>query len=110
MTCLKAQEFLGKKKIQPAEVVDAKKTKYAGKEALKLAAQANELYASKGTKVVHFDLRRDRPDDETLLQHMLGPTGNLRAPTLMVGKTLLIGFDETTYNKVLGLSAGAATR
>jgi hypothetical protein len=33
---------------------------------------------------------------------MLGPTGNLRAPTLRVGRTLLVGFDEDTYRKVLG--------
>ena len=45
----------------------------------------------------------DRPDDATLLTHLLGPTGNLRAPTLKVGKTLLVGFHEATYRDVLGL-------
>lgn len=33
---------------------------------------------------------------------MLGPTGNLRAPTLRAGKTILVGFDEATYKSVLG--------
>ena len=33
---------------------------------------------------------------------MLGPTGNLRAPCLRVGKTVLVGFDEETYTRVLG--------
>jgi len=32
---------------------------------------------------------------------MLGPTGNLRAPTLLVGKTVLVGFDEASYKAVL---------
>jgi hypothetical protein len=32
---------------------------------------------------------------------MLGPTGNLRAPTLRVGRTLIVGFDEETYRRVL---------
>jgi hypothetical protein len=32
---------------------------------------------------------------------MLGPTGNLRAPTLRFGKTLIVGFNEETYNKLL---------
>ncbi len=32
---------------------------------------------------------------------MLGPTGNLRAPTLIAGKTVLVGFDETSYESVL---------
>jgi hypothetical protein len=33
---------------------------------------------------------------------MLGPTGNLRAPCLRVGKTVLVGFDEETFGRVLG--------
>jgi hypothetical protein len=33
---------------------------------------------------------------------MLGPTGNLRAPTLVKGKNLIVGFDEATYEKLLG--------
>ena len=33
---------------------------------------------------------------------LLGPTGNLRAPTLRKGRTLLVGFDEATYARVLG--------
>ena len=32
----------------------------------------------------------------------LTPTGNLRAPTMRVGKTLLVGFDESSYADVLG--------
>ena len=81
--------------------MDARKTKMGKAEALKLAAQADELYVSKGTKVVHFDLKKDKPDADTLAGVMLGPTGNLRAPTLIVGKKLLIGFNEDAYKKVL---------
>jgi len=33
---------------------------------------------------------------------MLGSTGNLRAPTIQVGSTLLVGFNEELYTKVLG--------
>ncbi|UCE58999.1 MAG: hypothetical protein JSU63_16340 [Phycisphaerales bacterium] len=42
-------------------------------------------------------MRKDRPDNETLLSHMLGTTGNLRAPTIRSGKTLLVGFNEEVY-------------
>ena len=81
--------------------MDARKTRMGKAEALKLAAQADELYVSKGTKVVHFDLKKDKPDADTLAGVMLGPTGNLRAPTLRVGKKLLVGFNEDAYKKVL---------
>ena len=47
-------------------------------------------------------MKKDPPDDDTLAAHVLGPTGNLRAPTLRRGKTLLIGFSEEAYREVLG--------
>ena len=33
---------------------------------------------------------------------MLGPTGNLRAPTARVGKTVLVGFNDDSYGGVFG--------
>jgi hypothetical protein len=33
---------------------------------------------------------------------MLGPTGNLRAPTARVGKTLVVGFNEEAYGRIFG--------
>jgi hypothetical protein len=48
------------------------------------------------------DLRKARPDRRALLALLLGPTGNLRAPTLRKGRTLIVGFEEGTYRKLLG--------
>ena len=36
---------------------------------------------------------------------MLGPTGNLRAPTVRSGKTILVGFNEEAYAEALGTLA-----
>jgi hypothetical protein len=55
---------------------------------------------ARGKKVVTFDLRKNPPDDETLAAHLLGPTGNLRAPTLRRGKTLYVGFSEDIYREL----------
>ncbi len=33
---------------------------------------------------------------------MLGPTGNLRAPTIRSGKTVLVGFNEDLFSERLG--------
>ena len=46
-------------------------------------------------------MKSDPPSQADLLKHMLGPTGNLRAPTIRVGKTVLVGFDEETYRYAL---------
>lgn len=59
------------------------------------------MYVAKGTKIIHLDLAREKPDRATLLGLLLGPSGNLRAPTLRKGRTLLVGFDEPTYKTVL---------
>ncbi len=65
--------------------------------------EVDDLYVSRGKDkdVVHLDLRKEKPDTATLLRLLLRPTGNLRTPTLRKGRTLLVGFDEATYTKVL---------
>jgi arsenate reductase-like glutaredoxin family protein len=81
--------------------VDAKKQTIKGAQALGVLVGVDEIYAARGKRVVHVDLRKARPDRAALLEILLGPTGNLRAPTLRKGRTLLVGFDEATYTKVL---------
>jgi arsenate reductase-like glutaredoxin family protein len=81
--------------------VDARKTTLKEKEALALVRDVDEIYASKGKQVVYRDLKATKPDKAALLGLLLGPTGNLRAPTLRKGRTLLIGFDEAAYTKIL---------
>ncbi len=36
------------------------------------------------------------------LDAMLGPTGNLRAPCIRSGKTVIVGFNQEVYEKRLG--------
>src|SRR5438552_1210958 len=102
MTCKHAQGFLGPAGTDVKETVDANKTRLGDDEALALLDGIDRLIAMKGKKVDVFDLKKARPDDETLLAKMIGPSGNLRAPTARVGKTLLVGFNEDAYKAALG--------
>jgi len=61
----------------------------------------DEIYVARGKKAVHVDLKASRPGKAELLALLLGPTGGLRAPTLRVGRTLLVGFNEDTYAQIL---------
>ncbi len=61
----------------------------------------DQLYVAKGKRIVHVDLRREKPPRAELLGLLLGPTGNLRAPTLRKKRTLIVGFDEATYKDLL---------
>ena len=81
---------------------DAKKATIKGDAALRVLEGVDALYVAKGKKVVHVDLERTKPPRAELLGLLLGPTGNLRAPTLRKGRTLLVGFDEATYTRLLG--------
>ena len=71
-------------------------------EAIALARSARTVLAARGKSLVRFDMTADPPDDDTLAAHILGPTGNLKAPTLRVGETLLVGFSEEGYRRLLG--------
>ena len=84
------------------ETVNATKVRYDADDALALLDGVDTLIAAKGKKVETFDLKNDRPDDATLLARLMGPTGNLRAPTARVGRTLVVGFNEDVYAQVLG--------
>jgi arsenate reductase-like glutaredoxin family protein len=83
-------------------VVDATKERRGRDEALKLAKSVRRVVTAKGKKIVVFDMKKTPPDDDTLAAHLLGPTGNLKAPTLRIGQTLLVGFGEEAYRQELG--------
>jgi NADPH-dependent glutamate synthase beta subunit-like oxidoreductase len=84
--------------IEAKEVVPASR-KLAKKEAAALAKQASKVIVAKGKKVTEFPGGKAGAD---VVAAMLGPTGNLRAPTLRKGKTVLVGFNEEVFGKVFG--------
>lgn len=82
------------------ETIRADKTKLGRAEALALAKKVKTIVAMKGKNVQTLDVATT--DDEAMVAVLLGPTGNLRAPTAIVGKTLLVGFNPEAYAEVLG--------
>ena len=81
-------------------LTDANKERKGRAEALALAKSIAKIVVAKGKNAVTIDLKKDAPDDDTLAGYLLGPTGNLRAPTLRQGKTLYVGFSEEAYRKL----------
>ena len=66
-------------------------------EAEALVAEAETIYVARGRK--QTELPASEPGAADL---MLGPTGNLRAPVVRVGSTLIVGYHEEALNEVLG--------
>jgi len=83
-------------------MVAAAKIRLRPDDALALLDGIDTIIAMRGAKVDTFDLKKQRPEDEVLLGKLIGPSGNLRAPTARVGRVLLVGFNEETYAKMLG--------
>jgi hypothetical protein len=67
-----------------------------------MAREAHRLIAAKGKKVTTIDLRTAPPADDVLAGLMLGPTGNLRAPVMRVGQTILVGYNDQAFIDMFG--------
>ncbi|QDU79009.1 transcriptional regulator Spx [Polystyrenella longa] len=93
-SCKKMEAFLEKEAANVKEVVIANKIRFDDAKALELAHAANIVHIAKGKKLYSFDMKKEAPADEELLKHMLGPHGNLRAPVVVKGKALFVGFHE----------------
>ena len=87
------------REIKISETVLASK-KLQAEDAARLLKTATKLIAMKGKKVAEYDTTKNLPDGA--VESMLGPTGNLRAPTIKVGKTYLVGFNEEIFERVFG--------
>ncbi len=85
-----------------SEEIDAKKERFGADDVATLVKGITKLMVAKGKKVTTVDLKKESPDDAALAKLLLGPTGNLRAPTLKSAKTMVVGFNEDLYNEVFG--------
>lgn len=102
VTCQKMDALLASLEITAKEVVSANKTKLGIPEALELVGPCSKLVVSKGTKAFEIDLKKDPQTAAELQALIIGPTGNLRAPTIRKGKTLYVGFQRETFTAALG--------
>lgn len=78
--------------------MNARKQRYGSSDLATLFEGATRIVASRGKS--HADV--DLADPEQLAKKVLGPSGNLRAPSARVGRTWLVGFSEDGWTSVLG--------
>ena len=67
-----------------------------------MARAAHRIVAAKGKKVTTLDLHSAPPADDVLAGLMLGPTGNLRAPIMRIGQTILVGYNDQACTEIFG--------
>ena len=93
--------MLARTQVEIVEIVDAKRIRLGAADALALARKTHRVIVAKGKSIHEFDMHKSPPDNDVLLRHLLGPTGNLRAPTIRLGMTVLAGFNAEVYQKTL---------
>ena len=98
-TCEKAEAWLGKSGVASGPRVDARKETINAQNGLKLARTVDEVRVAKGNAVTKIDMKKGAPGDAELSKLIIGPTGNLRAPSLKHGKTLVVGFNDQLYGE-----------
>lgn len=99
MSCEKADKVLSAKKVAIGETVDAKKATIDAKAALKLLRSAERVLIAKGKKTIDISIDSRVSDDD--LAPAIGPTGNLRAPTIRRGRVIAVGFSEDMLDAFL---------
>jgi hypothetical protein len=64
-------------------------------DAAAMAKKASLVVVAKGKKVSTFEPGGKAPAE--VVDAMLGPTGNLRAPTIRKGSLVLVGFNDDVF-------------
>ncbi len=85
-------------KITAKDVIPASR-KLGRDDAVALASAAQKITVAKGKKILSFD--GGRKVSREVLDNMLGPTGNLRAPTIVAGRKVIVGYNEDCYREIL---------
>lgn len=100
-TCANSHAFLDANEVDILEIIDCKEDIKSGDTAISVLENVEKLYSAKGKQVKEVNLSENRPSDEELKKLLLGPTGNLRAPTIRVDETIVVGYNQDTYEKLL---------
>ncbi|MEE2709048.1 MAG: hypothetical protein VYA69_05590 [Gemmatimonadota bacterium] len=69
-------------------------------DARRLLETATRIVVAKGKRVDEFSVTASANDK--IIEAMLGPTGNLRAPAMRVENLILVGFHENVFSKAFG--------
>jgi hypothetical protein len=69
-------------------------------DAAAMAKAAATVIVAKGKKVSEF--KPGGKASAEVVAAMLGPTGNLRAPAIRAGKTVVIGYSDDVFESIFG--------
>lgn len=102
-TCSKAKAFLDEHGIASREVVLARQVAIEPTTAFAMLDKVQHLAVVRGSKVYEFERPQFAEQDEQIESMIIGRSGSLRAPTIRVGTTMIVGYEKNLYSRVLGV-------
>ena len=92
---MRTREVFERNKAVIAAERSARKEPFSDKEVRELLTKVKTVVIAKGKKANRFEAKKVKPAD------LKGPTGNYRAPIVLRGKTLVVGFSPETLDEIL---------
>ncbi len=89
---------MDEKGISIVTEVNARKEVLKANDMSELLKEIDLLYVASGKKVVEF--KSDLTEKGEIVTKVCGRSGNLRAPTLRIGRILFVGYNTALYEKV----------
>lgn len=83
------------------EEVNAAKNALSGEEAWEVISRGSAIVVATGKQIVTYDPAVD--DKREIIEKISGRSGNLRAPTLRIGRTYYVGYNEKLYDQISAL-------
>ena len=93
------QEFLDTHSLQPESRTDARKEQMDATAVWDLMGSAERIVVAKGRRVETFVPTEDT--QESILKVVMGRSGNLRAPTVRIGDSFFVGFNNALYDQMM---------
>lgn len=78
--------------------MNASKETISGDDVWAVLSSAPKIYVANGKKIIEYSPAEAEKDE--VMKKVTGRTGNLRAPSLRIGDTYYIGFNQDLYDKI----------
>ena len=99
--CKRAHDFLAGYELVVRERVDARRTRIGPSGFADVVKGAKTVLVSNGRSLARFDLSARDCDRGALYARMVGPTGNLRAPTLRRDGLVVVGYHRDSIKELV---------
>jgi arsenate reductase-like glutaredoxin family protein len=99
--CAKAKEFLSEYELDVRQTLDARRTRIGPSGVAAVVEDAKTVLVSDGRSVRRYDVAKRQHDRSDMLARMVGPTGNLRAPTIRRNGLVVVGYHVDSMKELV---------